>query len=69
MSNEFTGTDVFLTSTAGTPAFMAPEALKGGYKMIITALDKRECLLIIRDIFLLILHKNICCDPSSEPSR
>ena len=25
--------------------------------------------MIIRDYFLLILHKNICCDPSSEPSR
>ena len=69
MSNEFTGTDVFLTSTAGTPAFMAPEALKGGYIMIIMALDKRECLLIIRENILLILHKNICCDPASEPSQ
>ena len=29
VSNEFTGNDVFLTSTAGTPAFMAPEALTG----------------------------------------
>ena len=25
--------------------------------------------MIIRGIFLLILPKNICCDPSSEPSR
>jgi serine/threonine protein kinase len=25
--NEFDGTDAFLTNTAGTPAFMAPEAL------------------------------------------
>ena len=25
--------------------------------------------MIIRDNFLLILYKNICCDPSSEPSR
>ena len=33
------------------------------------ALDKREYLVIIRDIFLLILHKNIHCDPSSEPSQ
>ena len=24
--------------------------------------------MIIREIFLLILHKNRCCDPSSEPS-
>jgi len=29
VSNEFTGADIYLTSTAGTPAFMAPEALKG----------------------------------------
>ncbi|KAL4223738.1 Calcium calmodulin-dependent protein kinase kinase 2 [Mactra antiquata] len=28
VSNEFTGSDVYLTSTAGTPSFMAPEALK-----------------------------------------
>ena len=27
------------------------------------ALDKRECLLIIRDNVLLILHKSICCAP------
>ena len=33
------------------------------------AQDKREYLEIIRDIFLLILHKNICCDPSSELPR
>ena len=25
--------------------------------------------MIIRDNFLLILHKNICFDPSSEPSQ
>ena len=28
VSNEFAGDDVKLTSTAGTPAFMAPELLK-----------------------------------------
>ena len=26
-------------------------------------LNKREYLVILRGIFLLILHKNICCDP------
>ena len=36
--------------------------------LIFRALDKREYLMIIKDI-LLILHKNICCDPSSEPSQ
>ena len=25
--------------------------------------------MIIRNDFLLILHKDVCCDPSSEPSR
>ena len=37
----------------------------------IRALDKREYLVIIRDNFCyrVILHKNICCDPSSELSR
>ena len=29
MSDEFTGSDAFLTNTAGTPAFMAPETLLG----------------------------------------
>ena len=33
------------------------------------ALDKREYLVIIRENFCLILHINICCDPSSEPSQ
>ena len=28
VSNEFQGDDVLLTSTVGTPAFLAPEALK-----------------------------------------
>ena len=32
------------------------------------ALDK-EYLVIIRDNFLSVLHKNLCCDPSSEPSQ
>lgn len=29
VSCEFEGIDAFLTGTAGTPAFMAPEALSG----------------------------------------
>ena len=33
----------------------------------IRALDKGEYLII--GIILLILYKNICCDPSSEPSH
>ena len=32
------------------------------------AVDKKEYLVIMRDNFLLILCKTICCDPSSEPS-
>ena len=35
----------------------------------IRALDKGEYLVIIRDIVLLILHKNVCCDSSSELSQ
>ena len=35
---------------------------------VFRALDKREYLMIIGK-FLLLLHKNICCDPSSEPSH
>ena len=42
---------------------------KGQNRLIDSALGNREYLMIIRDTFLLILHKNICCDPSSEPSR
>ena len=34
----------------------------------IRALNKREYLVIFMDKFLILL-KNICCDPSSEPSR
>ena len=33
------------------------------------ALDKSESLVIIRDNVLLIRHKTICFDPSSEPSQ
>lgn len=29
VSNEFDGKDAFLSNTAGTPAFMAPETLQG----------------------------------------
>ena len=37
--------------------------------LLYRALDKREYLVIIRDKFLLILRKNICCDLPSEPSQ
>ena len=37
-----------------------------GVTLIYRAPDKSEYLVIVRD---LILRKNICCDPSSEPSR
>ena len=33
------------------------------------ALNKREYLVIIRDNFCKLCIKNICCDPSSEPSH
>ncbi|XP_067934370.1 calcium/calmodulin-dependent protein kinase kinase 1-like isoform X2 [Watersipora subatra] len=33
VSNEFTGADAFLTNTAGTPAFMAPETLQGSTEL------------------------------------
>ena len=33
------------------------------------AVDKREYLVIIRDNFLLILHKNMFCDTSSQLSQ
>ena len=34
----------------------------------IQALNKREYLVIIKEYFLFILHKNLCCDPSSKSS-
>ena len=42
-----------------------------GYTFKGRALDKREYLVIFRNNFFLSLHlhKNICYDPSSEPSR
>ena len=40
--------------------------MKAG-EAIFRALDKRQNMMIIKDN-LLILHKNVCCDPSSEPS-
>ena len=38
------------------------------FDLLIRALDKKEYLVIIRTISV-ILHKNILCNPSSEPSR
>ena len=37
-------------------------------RVLCRPLDKRKYLVIIQDNFLLILHRNICCDPLSEPS-
>lgn len=40
VSCEFEGIDAFLTGTAGTPAFMAPEALRGS--LFIITLQKSD---------------------------
>ena len=48
------------------PVYITKLELKIDYHR---ALDKREYWMIIRDNFSLILHKTICCDPSSEPSH
>ncbi|WAR01261.1 KKCC1-like protein, partial [Mya arenaria] len=78
VSNEFTGTDVFLTSTAGTPAFMAPEALKeekenfSGRALDIWAMGiTLYCFLYGRcpfeDDMPLSLHKKILSNPVVFP--
>ena len=36
---------------------------------ICRALDKKEYFVIIRDNFCQFCTKNLCCDPSSDPSR
>lgn len=80
VSNEFTGTDVFLTSTAGTPAFMAPEALKeekenfSGKGLDIWAMGVTlYCFLFgkcpFEDDLPLSLHQKILKDPVIFPSK
>ncbi|XP_052228908.1 calcium/calmodulin-dependent protein kinase kinase 1-like isoform X3 [Dreissena polymorpha] len=80
VSNEFTGNDIFLTSTAGTPAFMAPEALKeekenfGGRALDVWAMGiTLYCFLYGRcpfeDDMPLSLHKKILTDPVIFPEK
>ena len=46
-----------------------PIVLRGPAYFKHRALDKNEYLVIARDNFRFFLHKNICCDPSSELFR
>ncbi|XP_061197080.1 calcium/calmodulin-dependent protein kinase kinase 1-like isoform X1 [Saccostrea echinata] len=80
VSNEFTGTDITLTNTAGTPAFMAPETLKeekenfSGKATDIWAIGVTlYCFVIGRcpfeDDFPLSLHKKIMNDPVKFPEK
>ncbi|XP_045172818.1 calcium/calmodulin-dependent protein kinase kinase 1-like isoform X2 [Mercenaria mercenaria] len=80
VSNEFTGTDVYLTSTAGTPSFMAPEALKeekenfSGKGLDIWAMGiTLYCFIYghcpFEDDMPLSLHKKILKDPVIFPEK
>ncbi|CAH1802627.1 unnamed protein product [Owenia fusiformis] len=80
VSNEFTGGDALLSSTAGTPAFMPPESLKdsrdtySGKAMDIWAMGVTlYCFLIGRcpfqDEYILGLHKKILTDPVVFPEK
>jgi len=74
VSDEFTGSDAFLTNTAGTPAFMAPETLLGnkekysGKALDVWALGiTLYCFLYGKcpyvDDLPLVLHQKIMKDP------
>ncbi|XP_071094192.1 calcium/calmodulin-dependent protein kinase kinase 1-like isoform X2 [Haliotis cracherodii] len=78
VSNEFSGGDAFLTNTAGTPAFMAPETLKeerekySGKALDIWAMGVTLFCFVygrvpFEDEFILGLHKKILKDPVRFP--
>ena len=52
-----------------TEYLMSEVMCRVGFEDNFRALNKREYLVIIRDIFCLILRKSIHCDHSSEPSQ
>ncbi|OWF42544.1 calcium/calmodulin-dependent protein kinase kinase 1-like isoform X2 [Mizuhopecten yessoensis] len=81
VSNEFTGTDISLTSTAGTPAFSAPETLKDGKEEFLgKALDIWAMGITLyslvygqvpfppKDDYIMGLHRRILNDPVTFPS-
>ncbi|XP_069134610.1 calcium/calmodulin-dependent protein kinase kinase 1-like isoform X2 [Argopecten irradians] len=81
VSNEFTGTDISLTSTAGTPAFSAPETLRDGKEefrgkaLDIWAMGITLYSLVFgqvpfppKDDYIMGLHRRILNDPVSFPS-
>ncbi|XP_064612261.1 calcium/calmodulin-dependent protein kinase kinase 1-like isoform X2 [Liolophura sinensis] len=80
VSNEFQGGDAFLTGTAGTPAFLGPEALKderekcSGKALDIWAMGiTLYCFVFghcpFADEYVLGLHKKILKDPVVFPER
>ncbi|XP_060085994.1 calcium/calmodulin-dependent protein kinase kinase 1-like [Ylistrum balloti] len=81
VSNEFTGTDISLTNTAGTPAFSAPETLKdgkeefGGKALDIWAMGITLYSFVFgqvpfppKDDYIMGLHRRILNDPVTFPS-
>ncbi|KAH9492155.1 Calcium calmodulin-dependent protein kinase kinase 2 [Bulinus truncatus] len=80
VSNEFSGGDAFLTNTAGTPAFMAPETLQDdahnfqGKALDIWAMGVTLYCLIYGKVpfeeeYVLGLHKKILKDPVHFPEK
>lgn len=80
VSNEFTGSDIELSNTAGTPAFMAPETLRDekenfhGKALDIWAMGiTLYCFVFgqvpFRDEFPLALHNKILKDPVRFPAN
>ncbi|VDI36685.1 calcium/calmodulin-dependent protein kinase kinase, partial [Mytilus galloprovincialis] len=80
VSNEFTGTDISLSNTAGTPAFMAPETLReekenfSGKALDIWAMGiTLYCFVFgqvpFKDEFPLALHNKILKDPVKFPTH
>lgn len=80
VSNEFTGTDISLSNTAGTPAFMAPETLReekenfSGKALDIWAMGVTLYCFVFgqvpfKDEFPLALHNKILKDPIKFPTN
>jgi serine/threonine protein kinase len=64
VSAEFEGIDAFLTGTAGTPAFMAPEALSGKsrcFKFILMVLFQRTLPCFTADALKIYGHLVLLC--------
>ena len=66
MSNEFTGSDITLTNTAGTPAFMAPETLRGRYHLLKVLVVNQQCFVLFIVYMYIALEETIECFHNSN---